>query len=322
MKKNRLLPFLTPSVKNREMVIYNRVDSFWGWMAKKQGLFAEFFAVLGALEYAEKNEAAAVSVFFNTDIYLDKEHGNNWWAYFFEPVMILNPEIKKPGKRKFNKIYRYFGPHGWQYSWIKALRIKHTSREPYPMNNGEECKHVGRLTKDYIRVKPHLIEKTEQFWHSHNSENLFTIGIHYRGTDKKVLYPYVSPSYTVFNDYINRVLEKYRPSGYRIFVASDELEFIDWIMEKHGDHIFFWEDAPRLSSQDPEASKGGTHKSSLFSNYKKGETAVIDCLLLSRCSYLIKNRSSLSDASMAFNPKLEWTMVLGDSEVCSSRPDI
>ena len=36
-------------------------------------------------------------------------------------------------------------------------------------------------------------------------------------------------------------------------------------------------------------------------NYKKGEDALMDCLLLSRCSFLLKSSSALSQFAVYFN---------------------
>ena len=41
-----------------------------------------------------------------------------------------------------------------------------------------------------------------------------------------------------------------------------------------------------------------------ISNHDKGEDAVIDCLLLSRCQFLIRSASNLSVCSTFFNPEL------------------
>jgi hypothetical protein len=45
------------------------------------------------------------------------------------------------------------------------------------------------------------------------------------------------------------------------------------------------------------------------SNYKKGEGALIDCLLLSRCNTLIRTTSFLSAWASIFNPKLPIVLV-------------
>lgn len=138
-----------------------------------------------------------------------------------------------------------------------------------------------------------------------------------------MLYPYQSPSYALFKAYIHRVLARFAPDSYKLFVATDETEFIEWATATFPGKVLSYEDSPRLSARDPLATKGGTHKSRCFSNFQKGESAVLDCLLLAACSYLIKNRSSFSDISLAFNPKLPWTMIVGpDDPVYSTDPDV
>ena len=45
------------------------------------------------------------------------------------------------------------------------------------------------------------------------------------------------------------------------------------------------------------------------SNYQKGASALVDCLLLAATHYLVKGRSNLSDASLAFNPDLPYSFL-------------
>ena len=45
------------------------------------------------------------------------------------------------------------------------------------------------------------------------------------------------------------------------------------------------------------------------SNYQKGKSALVDCLVLAATSYLVKGRSNLSDASLAFNPQLPYSFL-------------
>jgi hypothetical protein len=44
-----------------------------------------------------------------------------------------------------------------------------------------------------------------------------------------------------------------------------------------------------------------------MSNYDKGKSALIDCLVLAVTAYLVKGRSNLSDAALAFNPDLPYS---------------
>jgi hypothetical protein len=43
------------------------------------------------------------------------------------------------------------------------------------------------------------------------------------------------------------------------------------------------------------------------SNYQKGRSALVDAMVLAATSYLVKGRSNLSDASLAFNQELPYS---------------
>lgn len=322
-KKFRLTDLLPePMVKGKIMVIYNRRDTLWGWLSMKQGFFSEFMSVLGALRYAEMHQAAGVSVDFRSDLYADPGEGENWWAYYFEPKMPVTTGAADPPEIHFNRWICRFGPWAWNRSWSSVVLPDYPSTCPYPMNAAGEMQTIAGLVSRYIRVNREIGDKVEEF-HALHMAGEYVIGIHYRGTDKKLLYPYKSPSYRLFEESIGNVLMKCKQDSFKVFIATDEIEFLEWAKERYPRQVLFYDGAPRLSARDADATRGGTHKSRRFSGLLKGESAVIDCLLLSRCNYLIKNRSSLSDISLAFNPSLDWTMILGeDDPPYSSNPSV
>jgi hypothetical protein len=302
-----------PDARGKNLVVYNRRDTLWGWASRKQGLFSEFFAVLGALAYAEDRGAAEVTVRFDSDLYLDRARGDNWWAYYFAPRMRCVGSPEPDGEIHYNHAWRRYGPHGWNLSWTGQILPPRPPGAPYPIDAGQALRRAAELTARYIRVEPALRARVDAF-RQQQFGDAFVVGVHYRGTDKKQLYPYVSPAYGLFEAEIHRILDARAPDRYRLFVATDEIEFLDWAGARFGDHVVWCPSAPRLSATDAQASRGGTHKSARFAPYLKGESAVIDCLLLAACQYLVKNRSSLSDVSLAFNPGLPWTQILGQDD--------
>jgi len=307
-------PLPEPRVRDRLLIVEHRRDTLRGWMSKQQGLFSEFFAVLGALRYAELNQAAGVKIEFTSDLYRDPSRGPNWWDYFFESTMWLDTPRPKACTVRCNGWHR-FGPHGWNESWTSQIIPGNTSRQPYPIDSEAELREAARLTGRHIRVRPKLQTSVDEFLASHTKTGDFIIGLHYRGTDKVNVFPYRSPDYRIYAEQIDRVLALRNAKSWRVFIATDEREFADWATERYGDRVFLRDDAPRLSATDPEGRKNGTHKNLSLSGYLKGETAVLDCLMLSRCHHLIKNRSSLSDISLAFNPALPWTFILDNALV-------
>jgi hypothetical protein len=134
----------------------------------------------------------------------------------------------------------------------------------------------------------------DSYVRDHFSEH-FVIGVHYRGTDKwtdagRVPYADVSAA-------IGRVAESVAGSRYRIFVATDELAFLEYMTALYPGRLLY---RPMFRSADGRpidvVNKDG--------NYKRGEDAVMDCLLLSRCQYLVRTASNLSLCSTLFNPLL------------------
>jgi hypothetical protein len=80
----------------------------------------------------------------------------------------------------------------------------------------------------------------------------------------------------------------------KIFVATDEEPFLEFMQKKF---------PGKVAAIDAIRSKNGAPiHTSARNGYKKGEDALIDCILLSKCSKLYKMASNLSDVSMRFNP--------------------
>lgn len=312
-------PLPEPRVRDRLLVIHHRRDTLGGWLSKQQGLFSEFFAVLGALRYAEQHRAAGVRVEFTSALYRDPARDANWWGYFFAPLMWLGPPRPDAPETRCTGWTR-FGPHAWNDSWTSQIIPGNSARQPYPIGSPQECHEAARLTARHIRPRPALLARLDALWAAHTAPDDFVVGLHYRGTDKVNCYPYRSPDYEIYAQQLDRVLARHQPRTWRVCVATDETEFAAWAVARYGDRVFMQPAVPRLSAQDPAARRDGTHKNLSLPGLRKGESAVLDCLLLSRCHHLIKNRSSLSDISLAFNATLPWTFILDDGLVFDGPP--
>jgi hypothetical protein len=110
--------------------------------------------------------------------------------------------------------------------------------------------------------------------------------------------------YTTYAAEVRAALEAAAPREYHVMVATDEIEFVDFMRREFGDRVVCLEDAPRV-----RAGGLAIHFDSTLpvSNYQKGKSGLVDCLLLAATSYLVKGRSNLSDASLAFNPRLPYS---------------
>ncbi|MCP4316808.1 MAG: hypothetical protein GY789_12545 [Hyphomicrobiales bacterium] len=84
----------------------------------------------------------------------------------------------------------------------------------------------------------------------------------------------------------------------KIFAASDQEQFIDRLKRRYGDRVLSYEAIRTRGKRNPFELEDGK-------GYRKGEDVLIDCLLLSKCDYLLKCTSAVGEFAMYFNPDLE-----------------
>jgi hypothetical protein len=235
------------------------------------GMFSIFMDVLSLVCYYEKGFYNGIEVDFGTKgFYYSENHGTNWWGYYCEPIQY--------GK-KIN-IHRIIGnPPG-----SPGLIENHLSR-----------RKAFELIEKYIHFKPFILERVEKFAEEYFSDS-YIISVHYRGTDK-FRYESSFVSYSEVISHIDDCIANFGQDNYKIFVATDEQDFLDKLVEIYGDLLCFHPDIQRskngealhLNSQDP---------------YQCGVDAITDALLLSKGNVLIRTVSNLSRWSTYFNPEI------------------
>jgi len=172
---------------------------------------------------------------------------------------------------------------------------------------------LNRLLTAYVHVRREIVEEAEQIMAARFEPGAYVVGVHFRGTDAThkwagamTHYRTTRVPYHTYAEEIRRVLAA---SGYRasqVFVATDEIEFLEFMRAEFGARVVCLDDAPRV----PAHGQAVHLDSSLpVSNYQKGKSAIVDCLVLAATSYLVKGRSNLSDASLAFNPDLPYSFL-------------
>ncbi len=244
------------------------------------GLFAEFGAVLGMLEHYETwhNQYAGVMVLFKDQgLYYDPALGENWWEYYFEPINIVGSE--RSAITRVIDTYQHI-----QFSVRATSKMARASGH--------------RLISQYIRVKPHIQQKVDAFVNE-NFNGASIIGIHYRGTDKSAEAPRIS-----YETVLATVQEKLGAVGaehYRLFLATDEQAFLDRMLNHFANKLIYCKTFRSTDGKPTHGRNADTHK--------RGEDAVIDCLLLSRCHYLIRTQSNLGLCATFFNPLLPTTLL-------------
>jgi hypothetical protein len=237
------------------------------------GLFSVFNTVLGALDYYDRGLISGLRIDFGDHgWYFDSVRGSNWWNYYFEPIIL--------GKNSDNVPEKLFPTY-------QKISFAYESQFEMPRERAYE------LIQKYIHVLPHITQHIDIFWAQHLAGS-FVIGVHYRGTDKLEADPV---SYDTIVEHIRAIMADHPDESIKIFVATDDACFATFIREQFP-QLLIMRDA--LRSDDTR----GVHMRTDLDPYKKGEDVVIDCLLLSRCSVLIKMASNVSDCSLQFNPNI------------------
>ena len=207
--------------------------------------------------------------FENKGFYCDKEYGKNWWEYYFELIDV--GEITNIVKK---------------FPYYKRVAFSLNSEFGMSRERGNE------LIRKYIFLKPHIQSRINNFYETHFQEN-YVIGVHYRGTDKCL-----DADIVFYKDVYERLQVVIKGHhNYKIFIATDDYHFLVY-MNAH-----FPE---RIISIDAIRSDEGAavHFIEKGYNYKKGEDAIVDCVLLSKCGILLKTSSNLSNCSIKFNPNI------------------
>jgi hypothetical protein len=151
------------------------------------------------------------------------------------------------------------------------------------------------LISKYLVVNEDVIGEVDAFCRLHFSGRK-VLGVHYRGTDKVLESPTVSPETVRKN--IGRYLQLY-PETERIFIATDDLSFLQGVRTSPLRRpIVFRDDAVRSRDGSP------VHRFSHTDRYAMNRDAIVNCLLLARCDALMKTSSILSDWSKLFNTSL------------------
>jgi hypothetical protein len=243
------------------------------------GLFSEVAAVIGCAVEVESHPRlyAGMRVDFQRHgLYYDASAGPNWWEYYFEPLTIGNPAgaALRPAA-------------DWEHdAFAETVELA----MPHDL--------AAAVLRRHVRVRPALLEEVDRYWSS-QSDGAFMVGVHYRGTDKwegAPVVPYEAVAQAVLD--ASRTLSADR---WKLFLATDEEECVDFMRQRFPSRVIAL-DIRRSSDGRP------LHKAS-GNGYRKGEAAMIDCLLLARCAHLVRTDSDLGLFSTFFNPDLPVTML-------------
>ncbi len=280
-----------------------------------EGGFAWHLHHVQCLLYFAKEVNKIPIIYFNRGYYYSADYGNNWYTYYFRPIV---------DKVTTDKIIAYGETYG--YTLIEGLPLPPSSK-PYLYNNTSFQNFLRNRTTDfnwsyqYITPNNYISNKLDQFTETHFT-NKYVIGIHYRGTDK---YPNHGDNEDLKNnghmsyhkvivkvrEYINN-LTKSQQENVVIFVASDEEPFIETV-QLHFPNVVSYDTARStantsdISLDSINCKSGDTDKECLklkkyqdlsihrgnkqIPPFKKGEDVVMDIWLLSKCHVMFRSQA-------------------------------
>lgn len=275
---NRLKPFYCPlQQKNNHGVYAVNINA-------RVGLFAQLSWYLYILEHCERFKLTPYVVLSSPLYTLSR--GENWFEYYFENVKLTEADR--------GNIER---------GLVKVSSISDIEQLGLPLGSGVEMTigHASRLFEKYVRIKDEIQDCVQSFVDKHFRQKT-VLGIHYRGTDKKTEAKQVSWEYCAAT--IANYLDS-NPQVEGLFVSSDDGAFVEWIESEFKCVEVIYHD-------DKERSRDGKAihvQASVGDNHVKGKEALVNCLLLSKCSALIRTASALSAWSSIFNPGLPVIML-------------
>lgn len=249
--------------------------------ARNAGMFSMCNDVLDLLKGYEFKRFKGIEVNFDdTGLYYSPSFGKNWWNYYFEPIALGSQEVTK---------IKTQGGYPRIVAWQNETE--------------ENRKEAFRLIQQYIRVKPHILNKIDAFEKTY-FKDCFIVGVHYRATDKLIS----EARFVAYEDITQAIktiikAENCESKNYKIFVATDDQNFLDYMVHIFGTLVCYNPDVIRSKNNQP------LHYAPDRNPYKCGEDALVDCLLLSKTNFLLKTISSLSRWSIFFNPTLSYKTI-------------
>lgn len=201
---------------------------------------------------------------------------------FFAPYFSIK-QIKEKQQLKFTSInlMNELG-FGKDYGSLLTIDKAHKLINKYLILNDWVQQEVNAFCQDYFKGRK-------------------VIGVHYRGTDKIGEAPEIPYEKVIRN--IRHVQSEYLPDAC-VFLATDDNKFISYFQKELPQvQLIMRNDYQRSDNDKP------VHLNGEFDKFEVNRDALVNCLLLSHCDFLIKSSSFLSDISKLFNPTVPVVML-------------
>jgi hypothetical protein len=294
------------------------------------GLFSLIQQVIANIPWALREGRIPVADFRHRTCYWTA-HGyrdrDSVWEYYFEPIVAGYPAAAIPdyvsalveGSFPDQSNLGYFADaHAYvtnHYGDHESLRGT-SPRIPYTTGNPSAAlrQHTSEIIRAFIRPRQYVERAVGRFYDNH-MRGREVIGVHIRGTDAVSAretreYRQGSLDLERFAAAVTQQLNE-RPRA-RVLVATDAESSLRYLADALEDRVFFY-DAVRHTTGEA-AGRGPT--GCIMPAYvaadsdtaaRNGEDAVVEYLLLTRCSHLVHNGASLATTVLLHNPLMPHT---------------
>ena len=241
----------------------------------EMGLGARIINMLEILLYCETK--GYIPLFkFN---YKERNNTNDYFGdlfYYKKEEAIHHPKVK------YTSIYDT-SDLKWK-NYVRNLRLN--------MANG--------LFEKYLGFNQKIVDEVNTYTNQHFTGKQ-VLGIHYRGTDKIIEAAKVTYEKLLFH---TRNVLTANPDLNLIFFSSDDAQAIHFLLNSDlSIPIIYRDDSVRSETGEP------IHLTQANSKLIINRDAIVNCLILSKCNYLLKTASLLSDCSVIFNPDLKVSVI-------------
>ena len=127
----------------------------------------------------------------------------------------------------------------------------------YPMTYGVPRADVHRLVASHIQVRPSILDEVARATAGSVTPGAYVVGVHYRGTDSTRRPGLMTDnqtrrvSYQAYAEEVRRALDDAAASAYHVFVASDEIECLEFMQRTFGDRVIFSDELAAGACQRP-----------------------------------------------------------------------
>lgn len=294
------------------------------------GLFSLIQQVVANIPWALREARIPVVDFRDRTVYWTPnghQGRDSVWEYYFEPVVDALPSSAVPDavSERIEAAYpdqtdlgffatdeafvsNHFGDHT-RLSGI-APAVPYTTGNPGPALR-EWTREIMRV---FVRPRTFISAKVDAFFDS-RMRGSEVIGVHVRGTDAvsaREMRAYRQGSLDLgrFERELHRLLED-RPEA-KIFVATDAQASLDRLVDTFGKRVLAYDALRHIEGEaDGRGPTGCIMPAYVTADRdtaaQNGEDAVVEYLLLGRCSHLVHNGASLATTVLLRDPAMPHT---------------